>query len=136
MVIQDTSGSSVSPTTRLSILKHLLENNPDTLQSTPALFSTKTEYILFIRITLTFPYLQTLDRRYKFARERFIFHVDYFTRSIGSTRHSINMVLSSLKNSLICSLAFVIFSTRINGISYAAESFSRFGVPSLISTTE
>ena len=45
---KETAGSSVSPTARLSMLKHLLENRPETLQSTPDLFSTNTEYIFFI----------------------------------------------------------------------------------------
>ena len=43
MVMQETAGSSVSPTARELILKHLLENRPATLQSTPDLFSTRTE---------------------------------------------------------------------------------------------
>ena len=46
-VMRDTVVSSVSPTARDSILKHLLENRPATLHKTPDLFSTSTEYIFF-----------------------------------------------------------------------------------------
>lgn len=43
MVMQDTAESSVSPTTKESILKFLLEKSPATLERTPERFSTRTE---------------------------------------------------------------------------------------------
>ena len=48
--MQETAESSVSPTAKLSILKHLLENKPETLQSTPAkIIVLKNNYLGMVR---------------------------------------------------------------------------------------
>ena len=48
MTILDTSLSSVSPTVMESMLKQRRQKRPAVLQRTPARFSTRIEYILFI----------------------------------------------------------------------------------------
>mgnify|MGYP001514689470 CR=1 FL=1 len=106
MVMQDTAWSSVSPTARLSILKHLRENRPATLHRTPERFSTSTEYIPVSYTHLTLPTIRDRNIFFSFTS----IPLRYFTRSMGSIRHSNSIVLSSAKNasstSSACSIVF------------------------------
>ena len=95
MVMQDTSLLSVSPTTRLSMLKQRLANRPATLPSTPERFSTSTEYILFF---IKYP------------------PIPVYTRSIGSITHSSSMDSSFSRNASMVSSHFSMFSSRRNGM--------------------